>query len=584
MEPHSGISSRTQDRSELLMGRKAEWLAIAAAIATAILLGLRPYFDLLNAAPRTIDGVFWIVRGAPSHPDWVEWVFGTKHFGVGYRPIAALSYSLDYVVGGLDPFVYRATDLVLFALAGLLLLRMFRALAPELPRWAGVVAVAVFMGHPAGVETVPILARRSYLLAVVFSLAALAVFCHGLARERPSWKLHVKGACAGLLFCAAVLSNEGGAVTGLLLPMIAAHAAPAQARRAAFVARACIAPALLVLVAVACRHAVVGGLGGYTPQGDWTERTLSVFAATWHSLVPWTDLTDGRARASSLVFLALVLPFYGWFALVRPLRQSKLPGARLSVICAVWLFGYAALYAALGVWWDRMAFFLLAPFALLLASTLGATCAAPHARRRNLTLALLPQFVLLGAILWHSPAVLGLPAEEGKSFAHQAALLDNLTRDMSGLEEPALVLVVAPIPPTPNGLRRDGIAPLLWATALLEPRDVLLEGLVFYERSEIADAVPSIDRSGGHVLLRLPPGRAHLAPRRWRPRALPTRLPAIAPAPRDHPDADFVPIRPSSSDPAASIAIDLAYVVLPPDRRAYTYVYDGSAGSLAPIR
>ena len=47
----------------------------------------------------------------PQAPDWAEWVFATRHFNVGWRPLTALTFTANYLVGGLEPLVYRATDL-----------------------------------------------------------------------------------------------------------------------------------------------------------------------------------------------------------------------------------------------------------------------------------------------------------------------------------------------------------------------------------------------------------------------------------------------------------------------------------------
>ena len=66
-------------------------------------LGLAPWLRYVNFRPMTADAVLWIARGAPLAPDWREWVFASRHFNVGYRPVTALSYTFDWWIGGSTP-------------------------------------------------------------------------------------------------------------------------------------------------------------------------------------------------------------------------------------------------------------------------------------------------------------------------------------------------------------------------------------------------------------------------------------------------------------------------------------------------
>jgi len=120
---------------------------IAFALAAVVVLGLRPYMFALTSWPASRDAALWILRGMPANPEWASWVFGSKHF-VGYRPLAALTYTLDSLVAGFAPWAYRLTDLVAHVLCILLVYALYRRLAPELPRWGGVVASGLFAAHP----------------------------------------------------------------------------------------------------------------------------------------------------------------------------------------------------------------------------------------------------------------------------------------------------------------------------------------------------------------------------------------------------------------------------------------------------
>ena len=90
-----------------------------------------------------------------------------------YRPIATLSYSLDYSIWGLNPFGYHLTDLILHILVSLavflLLLRLTEG--KQAAAWLGAV---IFTIHPILVESVPAIPRRhdSYCSAVPARLSA----------------------------------------------------------------------------------------------------------------------------------------------------------------------------------------------------------------------------------------------------------------------------------------------------------------------------------------------------------------------------------------------------------------------------
>jgi len=106
------------------------------------LICIWPYLATLGHAPMTADSAEWIVRCAPTSPGWVAWVFGGDHF-TWYRPVSALSFTLNHALAGTNVVGYRLVDLALFGLAGALVAGLFRALVPGAPRSAPIVAAAV---------------------------------------------------------------------------------------------------------------------------------------------------------------------------------------------------------------------------------------------------------------------------------------------------------------------------------------------------------------------------------------------------------------------------------------------------------
>ena len=91
------------------------WIGIGLALLCAV--SVRPYLWVLTVWPVSRDATIWISRGVPSFSGWQEWVFRTNHFNVGYRPLTALSYTADYLIGGFTVLPYRLTDVGLHLLS-----------------------------------------------------------------------------------------------------------------------------------------------------------------------------------------------------------------------------------------------------------------------------------------------------------------------------------------------------------------------------------------------------------------------------------------------------------------------------------
>lgn len=107
---------------------------------------------------------------------------GTRFTEVGlfYRPIASLTYAIDYAVWGLDPFGYHLTNLVLHGLAAVLAAVSIAAVIDRpLVGYASALGFAV---HPITAEVVPTAARRHDVLMTIFVLAALTLFVRSQRR------------------------------------------------------------------------------------------------------------------------------------------------------------------------------------------------------------------------------------------------------------------------------------------------------------------------------------------------------------------------------------------------------------------
>ncbi len=141
--------------------------------------------------------------------DNVKVYFTTPLLGM-YSPLVYLSYAIDYQVGGLNPTVYHATNLLIHLVnVCLVFLIVFRLSASTLT--AGVVA-ALFSVHPMNVAAVtPVSVRSSLLLSCLYLAAYLAYLRH-LARGTKPW-LWLSLA----LFVLSALAKSAAVVFTLLL-------------------------------------------------------------------------------------------------------------------------------------------------------------------------------------------------------------------------------------------------------------------------------------------------------------------------------------------------------------------------------
>ena len=484
----------------------AETRRLAPTIALALLCALAawPYLPLLGLGPLALDSAEWISKGATFNPNWQEWVFGTRHFGVGYRPVTALSFTLNQALGGFEPAAFRVVDLVLHLLSGLLVYRLYCSLAHSQAtrQIGGVVAAAVFLLHPAVQDVLPILARRSYLLSSMFALAGLTLFARALAIDAARIRASV---LSGLLLSFALFSNESSAMAIAVVPLVAA-ASLGRFNWREIIAASSI-PVSIGGFAVVLRLVLVGGTGGYAIGDSLASRVVPVFSAAWRSV---GGLSVGEG-ASVLAFILLaLLAIAAWRTAVALRNRSGGDIGNESGILllgSIWLLGATLLYASQGVWYPRQSYLLLAPLALLV----GQLSASPTGWSGRL-----PWIVLSGALLWSSPVVRGMDAtlEARLTTRHEAILA--IDRALSNVETPARVQLVIPFvrgegpqnplrADAPAELHRDYFSASVWLNALHHADDIRIQDFLFYEITTDAATAPILTSgvSPGSKTLRL---------------------------------------------------------------------------------
>lgn len=143
---------------------------VAACGAAVTVTAAAVYLNTLDA-PFLYDDEFYIEKNPylqgpdawyivwvrPYAPDVARWL---------YRPVAALSYAVNYRIGGLDPAGYHAVNIALHAAAsGLVFALLWRLTAHPFAALAGGLLFAV---HPVHTEAVAWVVGRADVLAALF--------------------------------------------------------------------------------------------------------------------------------------------------------------------------------------------------------------------------------------------------------------------------------------------------------------------------------------------------------------------------------------------------------------------------------
>ncbi|MDP2313518.1 MAG: hypothetical protein Q8P41_11480 [Pseudomonadota bacterium] len=417
----------------------------------------------LHLRPTETDDVLWVSRGAPSNPDWLHWLFGRAHF-VGYRPLPALTFTLDWWLGGgFEPVVYHGTDVLLHLVAVVLLVPLFRALFPAAPPSSGLVAAVLFAAHPAVAQVVPWFSRRSYVLAAVGVSGALLLVLRG----RP-W-------LGALALAAGLLSNETGFVAAPVVLLAAWSSAVSPAPSLARRVRA-VAPLFVVTAAVfLARWAIVGKVGGYSTYKGSLARSAGVVGEALHGV--WAP--DAAPALVTTAALVVLVPLALWHLLV---GAGTAPGRLL----ALWTLGAAGLVAMTGTWFHRLAYPFAVPVVLLVTAGLVPGGLFPRSR-----LARLPSLALAAWILAQSPLWRGLPADDLRFRVRMDAALATMETRLAEVPERGEVFLVEPWfrrgdanPYWKGGGRWAAHVTSYWASFVVLGRDVKIRELAAVKSRE----------------------------------------------------------------------------------------------------
>jgi len=153
-------------------------VVVAAAFARGLFTPLQTSWD---------DGRFLLDNPLVQAVSWDNFVaiVTARHFEA-YHPLHLLSYWLDVPWFGVDPLALHVTNLLLWILAGSVLLRVMVGFG--LSRMPAFYATALCLVHPVQVEVVTWATGRKDVLALLF--CALAVRCHQRSErfaDRHAW-------------------------------------------------------------------------------------------------------------------------------------------------------------------------------------------------------------------------------------------------------------------------------------------------------------------------------------------------------------------------------------------------------------
>lgn len=480
-----------------------------------------PYWSGLRGPPNDLDGVLWIARSSVRDPDWYRWVFATRHFQIGFRPVTALTFVLDDLAGGSLP-AYRLTDLALHVAVCLAVAGLFRELFPDRHRAAAWLAAAIVALHPAAERVVPVLANRSYSLATLLCTMSLTWGCRAAGRcgsgERGA--LRASLAC-GALAAGALLANEVAIVGVACLPALARAAGGRSFRGWRALRQPLCVTLALVMAALAWRFAVVGGLGGYNLRIPRSARALSIFRAVWAWLADFRSVGGALTTLHGTLLLCITLPYYA--TRVSAARSPATALLRGSLV--LWIAAYSVLYATQGIWFPRQLYIVTVPLALLAAEVLDDTLSRRRRQARRL-LELVPQLLLLAPIVSRSPAVVGPDPARIEDASRRAALLEHMERVLGECRAPAVVRMVLPynestrrrMPRNPgiqSPLPREALIPSAWMRHRLAGRGITVEDFIYYdEDGGTHPALEGLEKGRGPEVV-IPPGRPYLVPSRF---------------------------------------------------------------------
>ncbi len=262
-----------------------------------------------------------------------------------YRPVLLCSFAINHAIGGVEPWIYKLTNVLIHAGTAVLLFGLARRLGAA--RTGAVVGAALFAAHPLASEAVNMISGRSELLLVAALVGGM--HCHMSAMDGR------RLAHVGTVLCA--IAACGSKETGVILPVLLAVLEGLRAMRTRWDWRAIavrLLPAATVVVAYLIVRDVLFGVattsvrwqGGSDPNtghGRDMITQLSTMATVLPRTLGQAIVPAGLSLDPTVEFIerpwrldvaagALLLVALTFFGLRRPTENP----ARVVGTCIAW--------------------------------------------------------------------------------------------------------------------------------------------------------------------------------------------------------------------------------------------------------
>lgn len=326
--------------------RWTPWLIIAMLTVSVFLV----YSNILKG-PFAYDDYTDVLQNTSIRHLWpLRDVFLIAGDGYASRPIANLSFALDYAIGGLRPFPFHLTNLLIHLGAVLALFGVIRR-ALALPVFgdrfstyipALSLVIASFWGlHPLNTESVSYITQRYESLMGLFVLLTFYCLLRGSKSPRPlAWNL------LGSLSCLLALGSKEVAVSLPLLILLFDLIFISRSLRSAWKTRKILYIGMIlgwICFAFIQTHATKRPFAGMEVATPWWRYALNQPAVIMHYLrltiwphplifdYFWRIAKSWKPLVPSLIAMSGLVGFTLW-ALIRRPRAGFLPLSFLAIL------------------------------------------------------------------------------------------------------------------------------------------------------------------------------------------------------------------------------------------------------------
>jgi len=183
---------------------------------------------LLDDVPNLVDN-YDVQLQRLALPDLLQAVLSTGSTGPTGRPLSTLSFALNFLLWGEEPYSFHVVNLVLHGINGLLvyaliigLLGSQATLSPSRRGYIALLCSALWLVHPIQASSVLYTVQRMNLLSALFCLAGMVAYVHGRRRQEAQGRHQRLLWFGGVFICPvlAIFSKENGVLLPLYLVLI----------------------------------------------------------------------------------------------------------------------------------------------------------------------------------------------------------------------------------------------------------------------------------------------------------------------------------------------------------------------------